>query len=91
MPTPSDVATATGGAQAAGGLSATCFRLASPASAAGAAVLVAILAGTVAALSPLYHDPDSAPGAAVPGIQTALVGASVVAVVARRSEEHRGW
>jgi hypothetical protein len=65
MPTPSDVATATGGAQAAGGLSATCFRLASPASAAGAAVLVAILAGTVAALSPLYHDPDSAPGAAV--------------------------
>jgi hypothetical protein len=63
MPTPSQIAPVTGGAQAPGAPRAARFRLASPTTARFLAVLAVILVAAVVALSLPDHDADAELGA----------------------------
>lgn len=92
MPTPSQVAPVTGGAQAPGAPRTTSFRLASPTSAMVLGGLTVILVAAVLVLSSLTHDSQDGLGANVPWVVIAVVFAAVGFVVARRQPHNSvGW
>ena len=92
MPIPSQVALATGGAQAAQGDRASRHRLASPGTAVGLAGFSLVLVAALTLLSQLIHDPQANLAGEVLGLGIAVPFAAVGFVVARRHAKNPiGW
>ena len=92
MPSPSQVAPVTGGAQDAGAPGASRFRLASPTTAVVLAGFSLVLVAALTVLSLLTHDPQNDVAGEALGLAIAVPFAAVGFVVARRQPQNPiGW